>query len=201
MVFVRDIKVNIRHKSNFNSTLILVDNIGNEYVWRPSKGCVSVRHLMLHKTRHLLRDGYNIILSGQVLSTVLEKDGSTRFYLQRVTLYYTEEFIQDNIDTLIREYRGGKINLESVDRTSVSNLVRLQKIPEHLITYIYNTLLDEVYDISIARNFIFILSKFQKYSGNFILENIDWLDVEYLSISHLSKNTQLRIKMFSELKQ
>ena len=177
-------EVKIRNWSLYSKNF--KDEEGTIYRWHSNSRGHSWHYLRIGRVERELLSEYGLLMSCNIVTKY--QDYAEVSY---VKLSYTQDFITKNLDKILRDSRG------NLDGSRVNSLLTVQKIPESLCAPLISLVTTEAngYTSSVIRS----ISRTQKFSKEFIIDNLDWLDIRYLKLSHLSSEAQFRIKMMREL--
>ena len=174
----------------YDYTKIFSDAEDNKYRWFSHAPSHSLHKLRMGRVERELELEEGLLLNALVKQEFGEPHNYTE--ITYVRLNYTDKFINSHLETIIRCKNDGTLDVDNV-----VSLLKIQKFSEdscvRLLKLIKGECPEKFKGVSRA------LSKFQKLSEEFILENLDLLDIKYLKLSHLPIQFQFRLKMMREL--
>jgi len=174
----------------YDYTKIFSDIEDNKYRWFSLTHGHSCRKLKMGRVEKELELEEGILLNALVKQVFGDPHNYTE--ITYVKLNYTERFLDSHLDILIRSK-----NDNIIDISTVIPLLKIQKLSEYSCIHLL-----ELIKLECPENFKEVsrmLSKFQKLSEEFILKNLDLLDIKYLKLSHLPTQAQFKLKMMREL--
>lgn len=174
----------------YDYTKIFSDAEDNKYRWFSLTHCHSRRKLRFGRVEKELASEEGILLTALVKQVFGDPHNYTE--ITYVRLNYTENFINKYLETIIRSK-----NDNLIDVSSVLAFLQIQKLSEDSCLSLLNIIKKE--NPERFKEVSRYLSKFQKLSEDFILKNLDLLDIRYLKLSHLPQQVQFRLKMMREL--
>lgn len=174
----------------YNYTKIFSDAEDNKYRWFSFTHNHSCRQLRFGRVEKELKLEEGILLTALVKQVF--DDPHNYSEITYVKLNYTEEFLNKHLENIIRSKNDNR-----VDIFNLLAFVRIQKLSEDSCIRLLNLVKQEC--PSNFKQFSQMLSKFQKLSEDFIINNLDLLDIKYLKLSHLPQQAQFRLKMMREL--
>lgn len=200
---LKDTEVKVTYWKSFRKSF--VDREGNKYIWhtRNDRGNHSSRCLRIGRFIDNHKTDFNLIIKASYCeraydileNETLDKNSINVFDIGYVKLRYTDNFIKENLIELM-----APLNTDGVRVFDYSFITMLRnfKFPEELIPEMLELLEKE--KLTRYKDYAKLhVSGCQKLSEDFIMNNLDILDVKHLKIRHLGARARNRIKMLREL--